>query len=55
MPIIKLTLDEHIELTQYLGRAYDGNYRSDRYDTSTVDSMADKCFDAVNNLAVDDF
>ena len=43
---IDLTREEHKELSEYLGRAYSGNYRADRYDTSIFDSMADKVFDA---------
>ena len=43
---IDLTREEHKELSEYLGRAYSGNYRNDRFDTSIFDSMADKVFDA---------
>ena len=36
-------------------QTYDNNYRSDQFDTDTYDSMADKVFDAVNNLTLEDF
>ena len=55
MPQINLTLEEHMQLTQLVARSYDNNYRNDVYDTETYDSMADKVFDAVNNLTVGDF
>ena len=55
MPQINLTLEEHQHLTRLVARSYDNNYRNDQYDTDTYDSMADKVFDAVNNLLVDDF
>ena len=52
---IDLTREEHKHLTQLVARSYDNNYRNDVYDTDTYDSMADKVFDAVNNLTVGDF
>ena len=55
MPQINLTIEEHQALTNHLADAYGGNYRSNLMDTDTFDSMADKCFDAVNNLLVEDF
>ena len=55
MPQINLTLEEHQHLTRLVARSYDNNYRNDQYDTDTYDSMADKVFDAVNNLLIDDF
>ena len=55
MTQINLTLEEHQHLTRLVARSYDNNYRNDQYDTDTYDSMADKVFDAVNNLLVDDF
>ena len=55
MPQINLTIEEHMHLTQLVARSYDNNYRNDVLDTDTYDSMADKVFDAVNNLTVGDF
>ena len=55
MPIIKLSMEEHQHLTKLVARSYDNNYRNDVLDTDTYDSMADKVFDAVNNLTVEDF
>ena len=55
MPQINLSIEEHQHLTQLVARSYDNNYRNDVYDTDTYDSMADKVFDAVNNLTVNDF
>ena len=55
MPIIKLTLDEHQSLTRLLSHPKAMKYRSDLFDTDTFDSMEDKVYDAVNNLAVEDF
>ena len=55
MPIIKLSMEEHQHLTKLVARSYDNNYRNDVNDTKTYDSMADKVFDAVNNLTVEDF
>ena len=69
MPIIKLTLEEHQSLTRLLSatlknkKDFDNNSTSIFKDTldvitndkSTFTSMTDKCFDAVNNLTVEDF
>ncbi len=55
MPQINLTMEEHQQLTKLVARSYDNNYRNDVPDTDTYDSMADKVFDAVNNLTVEDF
>ena len=55
MPQINLTMEEHMHLTKLIARSYYNNYRNDVYDTKTYDSMADKVFDAVNNLTVGDF
>ena len=55
MPIIKLTLEEHKSLTKFLCHPKTDKYRNDLYDNSAFDSMQEKCFDAVNNLTVEDF
>ena len=55
MPQINLTIEEHQHLTKLVARSYDNNYRNDQFDTNTYDSMADKVFDAVNNLTLEDF
>ena len=55
MPIINLTIEEHQSLTRFLSHPKAIKYRSDLYDTDTIDSMEDKVFDAVNNLTVEDF
>ena len=55
MPQINLTIEEHQHLTKLVARSYDNNYRNDVLDTDTYDSMADKVFDAVNNLTIEDF
>ena len=55
MPQINLTMEEHMHLTKLVARSYDNNYRNDVLDTDTYDSMADKVFDAVNNLTLEDF
>ena len=55
MPQINLTMEEHQQLTKLVARSYDNNYRNDVLDTNTYDSMADKVFDAVNNLTLEDF
>ena len=55
MPLINLTIEEHQHLTRLVARSYDNNYRNDVPDTDTYDSMADKVFDAVNNLTIEDF
>ena len=55
MPQINLTIEEHQSLTKLLSHPKSMKYRSDLYDTETFDSMTDKCFDAVNNLLVEDF
>ena len=55
MPQINLTIEEHQSLTKLLCHPKTVKYRSDLYDTKTYDSMADKVFDAVNNLTVGDF
>ena len=48
-------MEEHMHLTKLVARSYDNNYRSDQFDTDTYDSMANKVFDAVNNLTLEDF
>tara|TARA_B100001778_G_scaffold286526_1_gene253884 strand:- start:1050 stop:1217 length:168 start_codon:yes stop_codon:yes gene_type:complete len=55
MPQINLTLEEHQSLTQLLSHPKTDKYRNDLYDNSTFDSMQEKCFDAVNNLTLEDF
>ena len=55
MPRINLTIEEHMSLTQLLSHPKTYNYRSDRFDTDTFDSMTEKVFDAVNNLTLEDF
>tara|TARA_B100001248_G_scaffold139815_1_gene104991 strand:+ start:688 stop:855 length:168 start_codon:yes stop_codon:yes gene_type:complete len=55
MPLIKLTIEEHQSLTQLLCHPKTDKYRNNLYDNSTFDSMQEKCFDAVNNLTVEDF
>jgi hypothetical protein len=55
MPQLRLTIEEHQALTNYLSAAYGGNYRNNLMDTDTFDSMTDKVYDAVNNLTVEDF
>lgn len=55
MPLLKLTIEEHMSLTNLVSYAYGDNYRNNQMDTDTFDSMADKVFDAVNNLTVEDF
>ncbi len=55
MPQLRLTIEEHMSLTNLISYAYGDNYRNNQMDTDTFDSMADKVFDAVNNLTVEDF
>ena len=55
MPLINLTIEEHMSLTNLVSYAYGDNYRNNQMDTDTFESMADKVFDAVNNLTVGDF
>ena len=69
MPQINLTLEEHQSLTRLLSATlknklkFDDNSTSifkDTLDVITNDdptfmSMTDKCFDAVNNLLIEDF
>ena len=55
MPQINLTIEEHQSLTKLLSHPKSMKYRSDLYDTETLDSMEDKVFDAVNNLTIEDF
>ena len=69
MPIIKLSIEEHQSLTRLLSatlknkKNFDNNSTSIFTDTlnaitndeSTFMSMTDKCFDAVNNLTIEDF
>ena len=55
MPQINLTIEEHQSLTKLLSHPKSMKYRSDLYDTETIDSMEDKVFDAVNNLTIEDF
>ena len=53
--IIKLSIEEHQALTQLLSHPRTEQYRLDRYDTGTFDSMVDKVYDAINHLTIDDF
>ena len=69
MPIIKLSMEEHQSLTRLLSATlknklkFDDNSTSIFKDTldvitndeSTFMSMTEKCFDAVNNLLIEDF
>ena len=55
MPLINLTIEEHQSLTNLVSYAYADNYRNNLMDTDTFDEMADKVYDAVNNLTVGDF
>ena len=69
MPQINLTIEEHQSLSRLLSatlknkKNFDNNSTSIFKDTldvitndkSTFDSMQEKCFDAVNNLTVEDF
>ena len=69
MPQINLSIEEHQSLTRLLSatlknkKNFDNNSTSIFTDTlnvitsdeSTFMSMTDKCFDAVNNLTIDDF
>ena len=55
MPQLRLTIEEHMSLTNLVSYAYGDNYRNNQMDTDTFDSMADKVFDAVNILTVEDF
>ena len=55
MPQLRLTIEEHMSLTNLVSYAYGDNYRNNQMDTDTFDSMAAKVFDAVNNLTVEDF
>ena len=54
MPQINLTIEEHQQLTKLVAKTYDNNY----YDgcvSDVFESMANKVFDAVNNLTLEDF
>ena len=69
MPQINLTIEEHQSLSRLLSatlknkKNFDNNSTSIFKDTldvitndeSTFMSMTDKCFDAVNNLLIEDF
>tara|TARA_B100000945_G_scaffold282842_1_gene251537 strand:- start:432 stop:599 length:168 start_codon:yes stop_codon:yes gene_type:complete len=55
MPQLRLTIEEHQELTKLLCHPKANKYRNDLFDNSVYDSMEDKVFDAVNNLTVEDF
>ena len=69
MPQINLSIEEHQSLTRLLSatlknkKNFDNNSTSIFTDTlnaitndeSTFMSMTDKCFDAVNNLTIEDF
>ncbi len=55
MPQLNLTIEEHQALSNLVSYAYADNYRSNLWDTDTFDAMADKVYDAVNNLLVEDF
>ena len=69
MPQINLSIEEHQSLTRLLSatlknkKRFDNNSTSIFTDTldaitndeSTFMSMTDKCFDAVNNLTIEDF
>ena len=53
--IIKLSIEEHMSLTNLISYAYGDNYRNNLMDTDTFDAMADKVYEGVNNLTVEDF
>ena len=55
MPLINLSLEEHMSLTKLLSHPKTMKYRSDLLDTETFDTMEDKVYDAVNNLTLEDF
>tara|TARA_A100001388_G_scaffold36946_1_gene23489 strand:+ start:962 stop:1144 length:183 start_codon:yes stop_codon:yes gene_type:complete len=55
MPQLNLTIEEHQALSNLVSYAYGDNYRNNLMDTDTFDEMADKVYDAVNNLLVEDF
>ncbi len=55
MPQINLTIEEHQSLTRLLSHPKTDKYRNNLYDNRTFDSMQEKCFDAVNNLTLEDF
>ena len=55
MPQLNLTIEEHQALSNLVSYAYGVNYRNNLMDTDTFDEMADKVYDAVNNLLVEDF
>ena len=55
MPQLNLTIEEHQALSNLVSHAYCDNYRNNLMDTDTFDAMADKVYDAVNNLLVEDF
>jgi|TARA_B100000242_G_scaffold179733_1_gene128899 hypothetical protein len=55
MPQLNLTIEEHQSLSNLVSYAYGDNYRNNLWDTDTFDAMADKVYDAVNNLLVEDF
>ena len=53
--IIKLSIEEHMALSNLVSYAYGDNYRNNLMDTDTFDAMADKVYEGVNNLTVEDF
>ena len=53
--IIKLSIEEHMALSNLVSHAYADNYRNNLMDTDTFDAMADKVYEGVNNLTVEDF
>ena len=55
MPQLNLTIEEHQSLSNLVSYAYGDSYRNNLMDTDTFDAMADKVYDAVNNLLVEDF
>ena len=55
MPLIKLTIEEHQSLTQLLCHPKTDKYRNTLNENTKFEYMQEKCFDAVNNLTVEDF
>ena len=53
--IINLSIEEHMALSNLVSYAYGDNYRNNLMDTDTFDAMADKVYEGVNNLTVEDF
>ena len=49
MPQLRLTIEEHMSLTNLVSYAYGDNYRNNQMYTDTFDSMDDKVFDALKS------